>query len=207
MTNPDFSIITTLYKTENLLPRLVDCVLMQTHPSWELIILADGPHPITRERVDQIRERSGFGDRISYEERLRHTDTYGNALRGYGLEVARGRYVCWAGHDCLLYHNYLATHWELLQQEDALSVVHINYWKVPENDFLYGGRFPKVHPSVAVSSQIDLTCYAAPLTAAKAVNAFDEGMRYAYNADYITFERLRAHLPLVVSERTCAAHF
>ena len=207
MTDPDFSIITTVYRKESMLPRLIDAVMMQTHKSWELIILADGPHEVSRERVHTLCRDPELARRISYEECLRHPDTFGNVLRAYGLTKARGKYVCWVGHDCLPYHDYLSTHWEQLNGEDALSVVHINYWKVPEIDFLFGGRFPKVHPSVAVSSQIDLTCFAAPLSTARAVGAFDQSMRYAYDADYITFDRLRGQIPLLVSQRTCAAHF
>ena len=204
---PDFTILTTLWEKEDMLFHLLDSVLEQTHQSWELRIIADGPHPISRERIAEMQEFDDIRGRVHYSERTRFDGCVGNLLRSWGLREAIGKNVCWIGHDCLLYRDYLATHWEHLQEQPCLSVVHINHWHVCEKECRRRGRFPKKDPKIVQSSEIDLTCYACPTEAALRINAFDESIKYEYNADYITFDRLRGILPVVSSEKVCAAHF
>ena len=205
---PDFTIITTLYEREDMLFPLLDSVLEQTHASWELRIIADGPHPISRKRIaDLQQEFPDIRSRVHYSERTRFEGCVGNLLRGWGVRDACGRNVCWIGHDCILYRDYLATHWEHLKEAPCLSVVRINHWHVCEKECRRRGVFPNKDPKVVQSSEIDLTCYACPVEAALAVNAFDESIKYQYNADYITYDRLRQVLPVVASDKVCAAHF
>lgn len=208
MTQPDFTIVTTIYRREDVFWRMLDSVMMQTHANWELRLLADGPHPGLRERLDTVlRCNPRLHDRMYYEEKLRFPGTVGNLLRREGLRQARGKYVCWVGHDCILYPDYLATHWELLAGEDAVSVVRINHWQVDESRFRCFGRFPKVPAAAAQSGEIDLTCYAAPTHTARLADAFALTDKYAYNADFLNFDRLRGLLPVRESEKICAAHF
>ena len=204
---PDFTILTTLWDTEDHLIKLIDSVLEQTHQSWELRILADGPHPATRERMAKLQTFDDLRGRLHYSERTRFEGCVGNLLRGWGIREAAGKNICWIGHDCILYRDYLETHWQHLQDQECLSVVHINHWHANDKKFARYGRFPVKDPNEVQSGEIDLTCFACPTRFALQVNAFDESVKYRYDADFDTFDRLRRVLPVVCSPKVCAAHF
>ena len=134
-----FTIVMTVYKREELFLHALYTVLQQDYTDWELIILADGPHPdteaavelITNDRYHAFWDRPNLPGRIQYHSCKRAPEgTVGNPLRRRGLKLATGDYVCFTGHDCLLDKDYLSTHKANIEKADCdcVSVVSALYW-------------------------------------------------------------------------------
>jgi glycosyltransferase involved in cell wall biosynthesis len=134
-----FSIVMTVYERETLFPHALYSVLQQTHDDWELIIMADGPHPSVSRDVDLLVSdkyhgrwgRRSLAGRIEYHEKNNvPRGTVGNPLRRAGLELASGDYICFMGHDCVYDKDYLSAHIENIKRAGAacVSLVYVLYW-------------------------------------------------------------------------------
>ena len=132
-----FTIVMTAYKREELFLHALYTVIQQDYPDWELIVIADGPHPNIERAVDLVKEdqyqafwdRPSIPSRISYHELAKSpAGTVGNPGRRAGLELATGDYICFVGHDCLIDKNYLSTHKSLIDKKGApcVSVVSVS---------------------------------------------------------------------------------
>ena len=142
-----FTIVMTVYKREELFLHALYTVLQQDYTDWELIILADGPHPsaeaatklIKNDQYHAFWERPNLTERIHYHSCKRAPKgTVGNSLRRRGLKLATGDYVCFVGHDCLLDKDYLSTHKANIEKADrnCVSVVSALYW-TEDSQFIY----------------------------------------------------------------------
>jgi glycosyltransferase involved in cell wall biosynthesis len=217
--------VITVFRRISLLPRALFSVLTQTGdpgPTWELLILADGPHPRGEAMIREFLEREPiYQDQISYATLPHSPGCWGNVARRVGLLKARGRYTCFLGHDCLLRQNYLAAHAENIGDvaggPSVLSVVDVHYWRTRDmrdhrRDLgreVYHGTLPKrgVRPQDWVVGDIDLTCIAFPTGEAVRSDLFGAGTATQYTADSLGFLALREHLPVRYRPGVVAAHF
>jgi glycosyltransferase involved in cell wall biosynthesis len=105
---PLFSIVMPHYHKSIPLVRFyraVNCVLAQSWPLWELIILHDGP---VEDSGTENFVASLTDERISYQAtEIRHND-WGHSLRQQGMAAARGDYIVHMNSDNVLYPNALA---------------------------------------------------------------------------------------------------
>lgn len=141
-----FTIVMTVYQREELFLHALYTVIQQDYPDWELIVVADGPHPnienavklVQQDKYHAFWDRPGIPKRITYHEMAKSpAGTVGNPCRRRGLELATGAYVCFIGHDCLIDNNYLSTHKKLIDKKGTacVSVVSVLYWTLwPDND-------------------------------------------------------------------------
>ena len=229
-----FTIVMTVYKREELFLHALYTVIQQDYPDWELIVIADGPHPNIEHAVSLIQkdtyqafwDRADLGKRISYHE---YTDspagTVGNPLRRRGLELATGDYICFVGHDCLIDKNYLSTHKALIDKkgETCVSVVSVLYWtdwpsQVTQGNHVQAaipefiGRIPwsytgKISMDTAKTGEVDLTCLCFPVIESRQVGVFSPDLDNAYDADFQSFAKLRNLLPVVFTSKPVAGHF
>ena len=232
-----FTIVMTVYKREELFLHALYTVIQQDYPDWELIVLADGPHPNIERAVKLVKkdtyqafwDRAYISDRISYHELPKSPPgTVGNPLRRRGLELATGDYICFVGHDCLLDKDYLSTHKALIDKkgETCVSVVSVLYWtldrhmtgvgipslahtpEIPE----FVGRIPwsftgKIDMDTAQTGEVDCTCFCFPVVESRQLGVFSPDLDQEYDADFRSFSKLRLAIPVVFTSKPVAGHF
>ncbi|MDX1644365.1 MAG: glycosyltransferase family A protein [Thermoanaerobaculia bacterium] len=197
-----FTIAITVYKSPEFLPRAVQTVLSQTVDDWEMLVYSDGRSTVAEQVVGEVEDLG----RVHYRRHRRRRGSYGNRLRRLALEEGRGDYVCYLGHDCLLYPTYLETHAATLDAApEALSLVRVAYWK----NTVRRGTYPVGDDLMALGEgEFDLMCLAFPRRLALEVGCFDAEMESIRSADYISFDRLRRHATPILSDAPeQGAHF
>ncbi len=110
---PLVSVVLATYNWSSVLRYSIRSALWQTYPNLELIVVGDGCTDDSEEVV------ASFGDR-----RVRWHNLDGNSgsqaiPNNKGIELARGEYVAYLGHDDLWHPKHLATMLAHLQRESA----------------------------------------------------------------------------------------
>ena len=198
-----FSIVVSVFEPFALLPRALSCVLAQTHADWELLVVVDGPPPrkgfAPKRIVGQLAARFG-GRRFEAHHLPRAAGCYGNVARSFGLQLARGDYVCWVNHDNLIAPAYLEAHRENIEKTPGcVSVVDVDLWK--------GDRYHGRYPRRMAKSRIDLLCFAVPAELARRVDAFAGRSSRVYAADWLAFDACRKLAPVEHNRRLVGTHF
>lgn len=198
-----FSVVMTVFRPFELLPRALNCLFRQQYTDWELLLVVDGPAPegpfAPRRCLEQMRRRLP-GRRLQLWHLPRAEGCYGNVGRHHGLRQARGDYICWVNHDNLISPQYLSAHAENIRKRPGcLSVVDVDLW--------VGDRYHGVYPRALARSRIDLLCFAVPVETARRVDAFGGAMKGVYAADWLVFDACRKLLPIEHNRRVVGAHF
>lgn len=108
------SIITPTYNREHLLPRMINSVLNQTYPDWELLIMDDGSEDETEMMVNS------FGDsRIKY---FFGQNSGAGDKRNKGVKKARGEYIIFLDSDDEVKETWLETMTEPLNGRNNIIV-------------------------------------------------------------------------------------
>ncbi|MBC7387694.1 MAG: glycosyltransferase family 2 protein [Opitutaceae bacterium] len=100
---PFFSIILPTYNRGHMVVTAIQSVVHQKFEDWELIIIDDGSTDNTR----QILAPFLSDTRINYNYQ---TNQERSAARNHGIEIAKGRYICFLDSD----DYYLPNHLEVL---------------------------------------------------------------------------------------------
>lgn len=219
MAQPLITVVMTVYQRPDLALRALYSVVHQTYKNWELLVYMDGPH---HELVTVIREYAlhmACQDRVRIVTHACPRGTYGNPLRRMGLAEARGAYVLFMGHDCLLNHNCLDVHVNSLPEDadHVISCARLDHWVkrefgTPDNELVLE-RHVGVVPGLTFSSalltigDIDLTCVLFPTAIARAHGVFREAWDSIYAADFLSIAVCAAVSPLVYSPVIVGAHF
>ncbi len=96
------SIIIPVYNVERFIERCVDSLLAQTFDDFELILINDGSSDRSGEICDRYAQRDG-------RVRVIHKRNGGvSTARNAGLDLARGRYICFIDSDDWVDPNFLA---------------------------------------------------------------------------------------------------
>ena len=125
-----FTIVVTVYQRVNLVPCVLFGEARQTWPAWDMVIVADGPHPGAASIVDDFRRAMpDLAHRVRYVACPSAPGAWGNAARVRGLELATGDYTAFVGHDCIVLPGYLAAHAEnVARKPGCLSLVDVDVW-------------------------------------------------------------------------------
>ena len=116
------SAIVPVYNTEKLVGRCIDCVIAQTYPDWELILVDDGS---TDGSLSVLKEYETKDSRI----KVIHQENAGPGLaRNKGIENASGDYIVFIDSDDVIKTDYF----EKLSHETA-DVVFIDINQVDED--------------------------------------------------------------------------
>jgi glycosyltransferase involved in cell wall biosynthesis len=103
------------YNRAQLIGKAITSVIEQTYEHWELIIVDDGSTDSTREVVE------GFLDaRICYFSK-NHEER--SAARNFGMDKARGNYICFLDSDDYFIKDHLQVHYEYLKQKGYPEIV------------------------------------------------------------------------------------
>lgn len=113
------SIIVPVYQANRFIRETMDCVLAQTYPDWELLLIEDGSTDGTPETIRAYCEEKGE-NRI----RLICQPVNGGAARARnrGLEEAKGRYIAYLDADDLWVPEKLEKELAFLKEKQAAFV-------------------------------------------------------------------------------------
>lgn len=215
---PLITIVMTVYQRPDLALRAAYSVVHQTYQNWELLVYMDGAHPELEASLREYALHMACADRVRIITHECPRGTYGNPLRRLGLNAARGAYVLFMGHDCLLNTDCLATHVANLPATvPTLSCARLDHWVkrefgTPDNPLTlerHVGVLPELTFSAATLTIgcIDLTCALFPAAVARAQGVFREDWDYIYVADFLSIAVCAAVVPLVYSHKIVGAHF
>lgn len=101
-----FSVIMPLYNKQNTVAESIRSILAQTVQDFELIVVDDGSKDKSAERAESISD-----PRISV---LKKRNGGVSAARNYGVERAKGEYICFLDADDLWLPNHLEALQELI---------------------------------------------------------------------------------------------
>ena len=111
------SVIIPIYNPGEALKRCLDSVTRQTYPSLEIILINDGSTDGSDELCRSFAEADS---RIIY---ISQSNSGVSASRNRGLEIAKGKYVCFVDSDDYVDANYVAVMAEKIIGTDADLVI------------------------------------------------------------------------------------
>lgn len=122
------SLIAPVYKRLNCLHIIINCMLCQSDPNWELILVCDG----SDERADEIIYRyvADYSDHIKYFH-IPHRGQWGHYARNFGLGKATKEFVVFSGHDNYYVPSFIA---EINRIKHELDFI---YWDMVHSYFLF----------------------------------------------------------------------
>ena len=113
------SIIVPVYNAEKFIRETMDCVIAQTYPCWELLLVEDRSRDNSVEIIETYIRDSG-------EERIRlicQPENMGAAkARNRGLQEAKGRYIAYLDADDLWLPEKLEHELAFIREKDAAFV-------------------------------------------------------------------------------------
>lgn len=139
-----------VYREYILAARAIGSVMMQSDPSWEIIMLNDGVDPLMR-AVATDAMGSGPGqtkNTIRYYELPYRGMRGGHHMIQTGIDVARGEFICILNGDNVLYKNYVK---EMYDAEIDIATCYVRMNDMP-GIIIDGKCFQR--------GRIDRLCYA-----------------------------------------------
>ena len=126
MTPPQFSFLTTAYRTERYLPETIDSVRAQTRGDWEMVIVDNGNSDEMARIVDSYATR---------DPRIRLVRQENNGYRGgvtAAAAAARGRFVCVLDSDDHLLPEFCARVGAVLDGDRGIDAVGVDAYRFAE---------------------------------------------------------------------------
>ncbi len=118
------SLIVPIYNCEKYINRCIDCILSQTEPHIQLIVINDGSTDSTKElllkREQEIKEK--LTDYVYFEQK---NSGVGAAVRE-GLKRVKGNYICLYDNDDILLPDSIITQREWLDSHTDCAMVRTN---------------------------------------------------------------------------------
>jgi len=143
MENPKISVLISMYNGEQLLPRMIDCVLAQTFQDFELILIDDG----SPDRCGEIAEEYAAKDQRVH---VLHKPNGGlSDARNHGLVIAKGEYTIQFDQDDYVDNTCLEELYAKAIAEDADMVICDCYYEDQ-----YQQKYGKQEPSALDHSTV-----------------------------------------------------
>lgn len=108
---PTISIIVPIYNVEDFLARCIESILSQTYQNWELILVDDGSNDASPQICDKFAKKN-------CQIKVIHKSNQGvSKARNSGLNIARGKYICFIDSDDVIDSCFFETLLPFIQQE------------------------------------------------------------------------------------------
>lgn len=128
MTKPIISIIVPVYNCEKYIGRLINSVLVQSYPNFELIILNDGSTDNTKEKIEEFKDI-----RISV---INKENTGVSDTRNEGIKLAKGKYICFLDSDDYIDQGYFEAIINYFKEYPNLELLNFGFYSDIENENL-----------------------------------------------------------------------
>lgn len=150
LSNSSSILISTIIPTQNrpiLLLRAVASVLAQTFPALEVIVVIDGPNPVTSQKLSSIEDPRVRVIQLSVGKG-------GARARNDGVSQARGEWIAFLDDDDEWLPTKLEKQLQIAQQSDTKwpIVSSALIARTPKGEFIYPRRFPS--PSEPLSEYL-----------------------------------------------------
>ena len=220
---PMVSCVIIFLNGRTYLGEAIESVLVQTYPSWELVLVDDGSTDGATEVAKDYAAR--HPGRIRYAEHENHQNRGMSASRNAGVALARGRYVAFLDADDVWLPERLERHVAALEghPEAAMSIGPTLMWSSWNRENLPASRpwlwSDVVHhlglpagrvfePGTLVRHFLETHGAGMPgicsilvrRDALLAVGGFDESFRRLYEDQVMLFKMFLAHPTLVLGE-------
>ncbi|MFH1791941.1 MAG: glycosyltransferase [Candidatus Omnitrophota bacterium] len=123
MKSPLFTVVMSTYNRSVLLPRAINCVLKQTYPDFELLVIDNGSTDNTPDVVMAIKD-----PRVIYVRNPNPTGSC-DGPRNTGIGIARGEYTCFLDDDDIWYPERLEKVKRAFDEHSFVSAVCHNEYK------------------------------------------------------------------------------
>ncbi|MGO1369358.1 glycosyltransferase family 2 protein [Senegalia sp. (in: firmicutes)] len=110
---PNVSIVTPVYNSEKLISETIESVLDQTYKDFEMIIVDDCS---TDESSNMIQRYADIDKRIRYFKLDKNSGAA--VARNKGIDIARGRFICFLDSDDLWTHTKLEEQLAFMKEKD-----------------------------------------------------------------------------------------
>jgi glycosyltransferase involved in cell wall biosynthesis len=139
--NPLASVIMIFMNAERFIAQAIESVRGQTRTDWELVLVDDGSTDGSREIASAFAARDP--DRIRLYEHAGRVNRGTGPSRNLGMQMARGRYLCFLDSDDVYEPARLDRPVALLDSDPALGVVlsHELYWRSWSHDLRGTARY------------------------------------------------------------------
>ena len=127
---PLISVIVPVYKVEKYLPACLDSLLAQTYQNFELLLVDDGSPDKCWEILQQYAAQDA---RVCI---FRKENGGVSSARNFGLEQARGEYICFVDSDDLVLPQYLEWLYDALCS-CGTRIAMCRYRSIRENETLW----------------------------------------------------------------------
>ena len=117
--NPLVSIIIPTYNRAHLIGETLDCVLAQTYPNWECIVVDEGSTDDTHALLDEYVNKD-----IRFRCIVKSADIKKGASisRNLGLKIAKGEFIQFLDSDDILAPNKIEVQLDLLKKESKFTI-------------------------------------------------------------------------------------
>ena len=145
------SVVVPVYNVEPFVERCLDSLKAQTDDiPTEIIVIDDGSTDESGRIVDGYRSDPRF--------RIVHQCNQGfSGARNTGLELARGRYICFVDSDDYVEPTFLQTTYAAAEREDA-DIVEVGYFKL----FKDGTTKQMLHPAALLHNDVTGSIFQYP---------------------------------------------
>lgn len=118
MSNPEVSVVITMYREGNLLAETIESVLSQTFQDFEIVLVNNNADPLTIDQAQRFQK--------TYPEKIRivHEPVQGvSAAKNRGILESRGNYIALHDGDDLSHPKRLEIQWNTLKNRPDISFV------------------------------------------------------------------------------------
>ena len=122
----EFSIIIPVYNAEKTLERCLESIRGQCFSNYEVILIDDGSSDNSFKICTQYAEKDCRYFVVHQENRGP------SAARNIGVDIAKGKWICFVDSDDSISYDYLQTIFDVVQKEEA-EAIFLGYYKVSEN--------------------------------------------------------------------------
>ena len=197
------SVIIPTFKRPDLLRRCLEAIRNQSFSQqhFEVIVVADGPDPLSAQIVSEI--KSGYENlQINYYELPQKKGPA--TARNFGWKQGKGELIAFTDDDCIPSENWLDNYWHAYQVigKQLISFTGKVIVPIPETPTDY----EKNVSHLATADFITANC-ACSRVALELVDGFDEEFPDAWREDSaLEFELLKHQIPILKLQNAEVTH-
>lgn len=172
--NPLFSIVIPTFNRGSLIIEVIESILNQVYPNFEVVVVDDGSEDNTPEIIKDFLEDK----RIKY---LLQENKGVGAARNYGATTANGDFLIFLDSDDLVDSEWLLGFAEILERDSDVELIQSGFRRI---DLLTGNE--SVHIAFPGRYNVGLAgTFALKNKLFQKVKGYDESLRYSENMELL----------------------